>query len=51
MPDRVFIDTNILIYFISNEKKKKLGAKEIMFSNKEVYISAQVISEFISDNY
>jgi predicted nucleic acid-binding protein len=48
MPDRVFIDTNILIYFISNEKKKKLGAKEIIFSNQEVYISAQVISEFIS---
>lgn len=48
MPDRTFIDTNILIYFISNEKKKKLRAKEIIFSNQEVYISAQVISEFIS---
>ena len=48
MPDRTFIDTNILIYFISNEKKKKLRAKEIIFSSQEVYISAQVISEFIS---
>ena len=48
MPDRTFIDTNILIYFISNEKKKKLRAKEIIFSTQEVYISAQVVSEFIS---
>lgn len=48
MPDKTFIDTNILIYFISNEKKKKLRAKEIIFSTQEVYISAQVISEFIS---
>ena len=48
MPDRIFIDTNILIYFISNEKKKKLRAKEIIFSTQEVYISAQVVSEFIS---
>lgn len=48
MPDRTFIDTNILIYFISNEKKKKLRAKEIIFSTQEVYVSAQVVSEFIS---
>lgn len=48
MSDRTFIDTNILVYFISNEKKKKLRAKEIIFSTQEVYISAQVLSEFIS---
>lgn len=48
MPDRVFIDTNILVYFISDEKKKKQRAKEIIFSSDKVFISSQVISEFIS---
>ena len=48
MPDRTFIDTNILIYFISNEKKKKLRAKDVIFSGGDVFISSQVISEFIS---
>jgi len=31
MPDRVFIDTNILIYFISDDKKKKLKAAILSF--------------------
>ena len=48
MPDRVFLDTNALVYFISNEKKKKVRAREIIFSSEEVYVSSQIISEFIS---
>jgi len=48
MPDRIFVDTNVLIYFISHEKKKKLQARNIIFSSEEVYISSQIISEFIS---
>ncbi len=48
MPDRVFVDTNILVYFISDDKKKKLKARDIIFSNAEVFISSQVISEFAS---
>ena len=48
MPDRILADTNILIYFISDEKKKKLRAKEIIFSSEDIFISAQVISEFIN---
>jgi predicted nucleic acid-binding protein len=48
MPDRVFVDTNILVYFISNEKKKKLQARDIIFSSENVYVSSQVISEFVS---
>jgi predicted nucleic acid-binding protein len=48
MRDRIFIDTNILVYFISDEKKKKLLAKDIIFSSDQVYISSQVISEFIN---
>jgi len=48
MPDRVFLDTNALVYFISNERKKKVRAREIIFSSEEVYVSSQIISEFIS---
>lgn len=48
MPDKVFIDTNVLIYFISSEEGKKMKAKEVIFSSQEVFISSQVISEFIS---
>jgi predicted nucleic acid-binding protein len=48
MPDRIFIDTNVLVYFISDDKSKKLRAREIMFSSEEVYVSSQVISEFVS---
>ena len=48
MPDKVFVDTNVLIYFISAEEGKKIKAKEAIFSSQDVYISSQVISEFIS---
>lgn len=48
MPDKVFVDTNVLVYFISAEEGKKINAKEVIFSSQEVYISSQVISEFIS---
>lgn len=48
MPDKVFIDTNILIYFISAEEGKKTKAKDVIFSSQDVYISSQVINEFIS---
>lgn len=44
MPDNVFVDTNILVYFISDDKDKKLRAKEIMFSTENVYVSSQVVS-------
>lgn len=48
MPDRIFVDTNILVYFISDDKKKKPPAREILFSSEDVYVSSQVISEFVS---
>lgn len=48
MRDRVFIDTNILIYFISDDLKKKIKAKEILFSEDEPVLSSQVINEFIN---
>lgn len=46
MQGRVFIDTNILIYLISDDARKKIKAKEILFSSGEPVISSQVISEF-----
>jgi len=48
MPDRIFVDTNILVYFISDEKKKKLLAHDIIFISEDVIVSSQVISEFVS---
>lgn len=48
MPDRIFVDTNILVYFISSDEGKKVKAKEVIFSSQEVYLSSQVMSEFIS---
>lgn len=48
MPDNIFVDTNILVYFISADETKKTKAKKVIFSSQEVHISSQVISEFIS---
>ena len=48
MQDKVFIDTNVLIYFISDDIKKKIKAKEVLFSRGEPVISSQVINEFIN---
>lgn len=48
MQGKVFVDTNVLIYFISSEERKKVKAKEVIFSNQDVCISSQIISEFIS---
>ena len=48
MQGKVFVDTNVLIYFISSEERKKIKAKEVIFANQDVCISSQIISEFIS---
>ena len=48
MPDKVFIDTNVLVYFISNDATKKTTAREVILANPETVVSSQVISEFIS---
>ena len=46
MPDKVFIDTNILVYYISDDETKKLKTKDVIVSYPESVISSQVISEF-----
>ncbi|MEK6645249.1 MAG: PIN domain-containing protein [Candidatus Firestonebacteria bacterium] len=48
MKDRFFIDTNILIYFVSNDVKKKSISKDILITNEGVMVNSQVISEFVT---
>ena len=51
MPDRVFIDTNILVYFVSDEREKRKLSENIIFSNSMKIISTQVINEFLNVSY
>ncbi|SHO81109.1 Programmed cell death toxin MazF like [hydrothermal vent metagenome] len=44
MRDKIFIDTNILLYLYDVDGEKKSIAKEILKSN--YYISTQVLNEF-----
>ncbi len=51
MPDKVFIDTNILIYsFLDNDQKRHEAAVQLLSSllEKEVLSSTQVMSEVYS---
>jgi len=46
MKDRVFLDSNILIYSI--DKFKSESVESIFKSENNIYISTQVINEFIN---
>ncbi len=53
MKDKVFIDTNVLLYILSNDKVKKTISKEILKSNhnisiKKFKLSIKNIKEVIS---
>lgn len=52
MNDRVFLDTNILIYsqFPQSNEKQKIAQSLILqcVKSKKVYISTQVLGEFIN---
>ena len=51
MNDRIFIDTNILVYaFLENDKEKHDLAVTLLSQtiNKEVFVSTQVFSEIYS---
>lgn len=43
MKDKVFIDTNILIYFVSNDEPKKIIAKDILIKKAINIINSQVM--------
>jgi predicted nucleic acid-binding protein len=44
MKDKIFVDTNVLLYLLSNDLEKKSIAKDILKSNN--HISIQVLNEF-----
>ncbi|MBN2663633.1 MAG: PIN domain-containing protein [Bacteroidales bacterium] len=46
MTDKIFIDTNILVYLSSTEEQKKEIAKKLIYSHQNASISTQVLSEF-----
>ena len=47
MVDRVFVDTNVLIYAYSDTEIEKKEISLRTLENKEIIISTQVINEFI----
>jgi predicted nucleic acid-binding protein len=48
MKDKVFIDTNILVYFVSDDENKKMIARDILLKDNINVISSQIITEFVS---
>ena len=48
MKDKIFIDTNILLYAYSTEKNKQELAQNIINTNNNIYISKQFINETIN---
>ena len=48
MKDKIFIDTNILLYAYSTEKNKQEIAQNIINTNNNINISKQVINETIN---
>lgn len=47
MSDRIFVDTNILVYSISNEPTKRTIADTLLLKH-DIVVSSQVISEFVA---
>lgn len=47
MNDKVFVDTNILVYSVANDRPKRVIANDLLL-NQNILISSQVISEFIA---
>lgn len=47
MSDKVFIDTNLLIYAVSTDAIKSARVADLLQENFEFYVSTQVINEFV----
>jgi predicted nucleic acid-binding protein len=47
MSDRIFVDTNVLVYSIANDRQKRTIAERVLLDN-EIVVSPQVINEFVS---
>ena len=48
MLDQVFVDSNILIYSVSNEPGRASEADAVLLEDADFYISTQVLNEFIA---
>ena len=48
MSARAFLDTNVLIYAVSNEASKRERAETLLLDLEETVISTQVVGEFVS---
>ncbi len=46
MSDKVFIDSNLLIYSVSTEMSKRIAVESLFQKNYEFVISIQVVNEF-----
>jgi predicted nucleic acid-binding protein len=47
MNDNIFADTNILVYSVSNDQRKRTIADELLLKH-DIVISPQVVSEFVA---
>lgn len=47
MSDRIFIDTNVLVYSIADDRQKRTIAERVLLDN-EIVVSPQVINEFVA---
>ena len=48
MKVKAFIDTNLLIYFVSNDLARKQRIHELFIHNPLIVVSTQVINEFVA---
>lgn len=46
MTDKVFIDTNLLIYYYSEDEPEKSAAVKNIIKSNDIVISVQIINEF-----
>jgi len=46
MSDSVFLDTNLLIYYVSDDIPKKKRVHDLMTTALSITVSSQVINEF-----
>ncbi|MBF0228390.1 MAG: PIN domain-containing protein [Desulfamplus sp.] len=47
MKDKIFVDTNLLVYSVANDFNKKKIANDLLIAN-EIIVSTQVINEFVA---
>jgi len=48
MKGKAFIDTNLLIYFVSDDLARKQLVHELLIRNPSIAVSTQVINEFVA---